>query len=248
MASPELLWNPAPPGTVLEGNEVQVWCVALDSPLSRAGELMRLLSPDELERADRFKFEQGRQHYIVGRATLRRLLGDVLQLDPATLKFDYIDRGKPALGGAHVGKLHFNVSHSHGLALIAVTRCAPVGVDIEYIRPVKHGDDIARRFFTASESAGLAKLAGAERPAAFFNLWTRKEAWLKATGAGIADSLNRAEFSFLPDDPPRVLNIAGEPGESDYWTVIDLKPATGFTGALAARTRDLNVRCWRCVE
>lgn len=248
MATFELLWNPPPPHTEIAESEVHVWSVDLDVPSSRTSELFEMLSADEQHRADKFKFNDGRARYIAGRSTLRRLLGRVLKLDPSALVFRYTERGKPELDGATAGQLHFNISHSDGLALIALTRSQNVGVDVESVRAVNYGEDIAARFFSNRESAGLAALPVAERPAAFFNLWTRKEAWLKATGDGIAESLKRVEVSFLPGEPARVLNIADAPDEAARWTLVDLKPADGFTGTLAIPAHDLNVRRWRWVE
>jgi 4'-phosphopantetheinyl transferase len=195
-----------------------------------------------------FKFQKGRDHFIVGRATLRRLLGNALKLDPAALTFSYGPRGKPELAGAAAGQLHFNVSHSGGLALVALTRRCPVGVDIEHDRPSTMGTEIAERFFTQRENAGLMQLPEARRAAAFINLWTRKEAWLKATGDGIATWLKRVEVSFLPGEPARVLAVDDLPEEPACWTLADLRPATGYSGAMAIRAHDLNVRCWRWVE
>lgn len=248
MASVELLWKEPPSDTALANDEVQVWSVDLDQPSSRVGELFHFLSPDEQQRASRFQIEQKRLENVVGRATLRRLLGKFLALDPAALVFNYTSRGKPELAGALAGKLHFSVSHSGGLALIAVTRLCPIGVDVEHVRPRRYDIEVARRFFTTRESTVLESLPEADRPAAFFNLWTRKEAWLKATGVGIAESMNRVELSFLPGEPAHILSVADAPDEAGKWTLAGLNPATGFIGALAVRARDLNVLCRHWVE
>ncbi len=248
MASVEPLWKEPPPDAALANDEVQVWSVDLDQPASRAGEMFQFLSPDERQRADQFQIKQKRLEHVVCRATLRRLLGKFLSLDPGALLFSYTSRGKPELAGPLAGKLHFNVSHSGSLALIAVTRLCPVGVDVEHVRPRRYDMDVARRFFTAHESAALETLPEAERPAAFFNLWTRKEAWLKATGVGITESLNRVELSFLPGEPARILSVADDPEEAGKWTLAGLNPAAGFIGALAIRARGLNVLCRHWVE
>ena len=248
MASVELFWKLSPSDIVLGDGEAHVWCVELDQSPSRTDKLFQLLSEEEQQRAKQFRFEEKRGHFIVGRATLRQLIGGCLKASPAALEFSYTQRGKPELAGALAGKVHFNVSHSDSLALIALTRVCPVGVDVERVRPRQYDMEIARRFFTARESAGLESLQEAERPSAFFNLWTRKEAWLKATGVGISESLGRVEISFLPGEPACVVSVVDKPEEAKEWTLVELKPAKGFVGALAIRARGLNVRCWQWVE
>lgn len=248
MASVELLWKLSPSDIVIEDGEAHVWCVELDRPASRIDEVFRFLSEDEQRRANEFRFEEKRRHFIVGRATLRQLIGECLKANPVALEFSYTQRGKPELAGLHTEKLHFNLSHSGNLALIALTRICPLGVDLEQVRAVRYDAEIARRFFTAPESASLESLPEDEQTGAFFNLWTRKEAWLKATGVGISESLGRVEISFLPGEPACVVNVVDKPEEAKKWTLVELKPAKGFVGALAIRARGLNVRCWQWVE
>jgi 4'-phosphopantetheinyl transferase len=149
------------------------------------------------------------------------------------------------LAGDYAGRLHFNVSHSGGLALVAITTICPVGVDLEEIRSLRYDLEIAKRFFTTSESAKLESLPVTDRPLAFFSLWTRKEAWLKAKGVGIAESLNHVDIACLPDEPVRVLDVTNEPKEAEQWTLAHLNPAEGFTGALAIRRPTARISCWR---
>ena len=248
MASVEIPWTKSSSGITPTNDEAHVWCVNLDLPPSATSELFKILTPDEQQRADQYKFERGRTRFITARSMLRRLLGNALQQDPSALTFRYTERGKPELTVAGEGQLRFNVSHSDALALIALTRSHAVGVDLERIRPVTYVREIADRFFTDRESAALALLPEAEQTTAFFNLWTRKEAWLKATGDGIAEALKRVEVSFLPAEPACILDIAGSPKGATEWTLMDLKPAEGFTGALAVQAKDLNVLCRQWVE
>jgi 4'-phosphopantetheinyl transferase len=244
MDSIDWLWNAptSPPG--LAEDQAQVWSFLLDESPARAGELAGLLTADERERAGKFGSEQLRNRFIVGRATLRRLLGRLLNCEPATLVFRYGEFGKPELDGPLAGALHFNLSHSGGAGLLAMARRGPLGIDLEKVRPVWDPQQIASRFFTEHEGRQLETVAEQERPEAFFRLWTRKEAWLKATGEGIAASLDRIEVSFLADEPARVLKVADDPGAADQWLLAGLAPARGFVGALAARARNLNIGCW----
>jgi 4'-phosphopantetheinyl transferase len=122
-----------------------------------------------------------------------------------------------------------------------------VGVDVERIRPMRDADRIAERFFSAREAEAFCKVPPAEQDAAFFSLWTRKEAWLKATGDGISESLSKFEVTFLPEDEPRVLAIAGDTAAGAAWSLCALNPASGFVGALAVQHRGVQLQCW-CVK
>jgi 4'-phosphopantetheinyl transferase len=222
--------------------EVHVWGVALDRLLPRA-ELVRALSAEERARAARFRFSRDCNRFICRRAVLRDILAGYLDTAPEDIAFCIGPAGKPALAtGSGAGALEFNVAHSDGTALIAVTRTGPVGVDIERIRPIDDAAGLVRRFFSARESALFQKLAPGAREEAFFNLWTRKEAWLKATGEGIGHSLHRVEVTFLSGETPRVIDVPDTADRADRWQLQALAPADGFAAALAIRAPRLTVR------
>jgi 4'-phosphopantetheinyl transferase len=231
----------------LQPQAVHIWAAPLDLATEQIGDLESLLSPDELERADKFRFPHLRNRYVAARGSLRVLLGRYLERDPAAVEFYYSSRGKPELKGQGVEQLHFNLAHSHDIALIAITRAAPVGVDVERIRPMRDADRIAERFFSAREAEAFCNVPAAEQDTAFFSLWTRKEAWLKATGDGISESLSKFEVTFLPAAEPRVLAIAGDPVAGAAWSLFALNPVSGFVGALALQHRDVQPQCW-CVK
>jgi 4'-phosphopantetheinyl transferase len=131
------------------------------------------------------------------------------------------------------------------VALLAVTQLGPVGVDVECIRPIKNVEDLVARFFSRRENEMFQKLPSEKRPAAFFNLWTRKEALLKATGEGIAGGLDRVEVSFLADEPARLLALPENTGEAERWSLSELLPASGFCGAVAIQSKPIRVRNWK---
>jgi len=237
-------WPPSPAELLLDPQAVHVWAVPLDLPPEGIASLATVLSTNELERAEKFRFPHLRSRYVAARGSLRVLLGRYLQLDPAALEFSYSSRGKPTLKGQGAESLHFNLAHSHELALIAITRAAPVGVDVERIRPMRDADRIADRFFSTREAEAFRKVPAAEQDAAFFSLWTRKEAWLKATGDGISESLSKFEVTFLNDDEPRVVAIAGDSAAGAAWSLSALDPAGGFVGALALQCQGIRIQCW----
>jgi 4'-phosphopantetheinyl transferase len=192
----------------------------------------RTLSALELERAARFHFDHHRNRFIVGRGWLRQLLGAYLSIPADRLEFEYSPNGKPALtGSAATGGLQFNLAHSEGLGVVAIAQRVTVGIDVEGVRPLADADDLTR-FFSTREHLEFTSLPEDQKRAAFFNLWTRKEAWLKATGDGIADLLARVEVSFVPGEPSQLLRLPA-PFPVASWSLCDLVPAPGFAAALA---------------
>ena len=242
-------WPSPPTHPDLADDEIHVWCAGLDKLVSDLPAFAEPLSESERKRADRFQFDRDRKRFIVRHGLLRMILGRYLNLEPARLSFTCESRGKPALAGTLDGRtLHFNLSHSDGLALFAVARRFALGVDVERIRPIPEIDQIAGKFFSARESAVLKALPAEQKLEAFFNCWTRKEAYLKATGEGIADALAQIEVSLVPGPTAQLLNIAGDAREASSWSLHPLAPAPGFTGAVAVKARDLKLACWRWPE
>jgi 4'-phosphopantetheinyl transferase len=238
-------WQPAAEFPALGEGAVHVWRVFLDQPAECRTELRRLLSADEEVRARRFHFPRDRDRFVVCRGTLRSLLGRYLAHDPGRLRFAYGPHGKPALvtNGA-TGRLRFNVSHSEGLALVAVTRGREVGVDLERVRPELDAEEIADRYFSAHEIQALRALPRPLRLKAFFHCWTRKEAYLKARGSGLALALDRFDVTLGPGDPAALLANRDDPAEARRWSLRELTPGPGFVGALAVEWHSARLWCW----
>jgi 4'-phosphopantetheinyl transferase len=237
-----ILWPSRPTAPPLAGNEIHVWATALSVAADVLERFSATLSPDEKERANRFKFEKHRNRYIAGRGVLRAILGQYLDVRAADLRFVFSANGKPAFAPDFAGAgIHFNLANTEDLALIAVTRVGAVGVDVECVRQVKDVDELVARFFSPRENALFQKVPDDQKPAAFFNLWTRKEAMLKATGEGITRSLSLVEVSFLPSEPARLLAIAGDATASERWKMWELGPANGFVGAVAIEGGTSNI-------
>lgn len=236
-------WPPPPEGLRLAGSEIHVWAAPLSVGRNILEGYAATLSPDEKARAERFRFEKHRDRFIAGRGMVREILGRYLQSQPAALRFDYLMNGKPALAGKFAsGGIHFNLSHSEDLALVAVTRIGIVGVDVECVREIKEVDDLVARFFSRRENELFQKVPSPEKPVAFFNLWTRKEALLKATGEGITRSLSLVEVSFLPGEPARLLAVSGDTAKAAQWSLRELQPAQEFVGAVAIQAGDISVK------
>ena len=192
--------TPSPPRSFqLASDEVHSWCASLDVPPETSARLYATLTSDERTRSARFRFERDRQRFIVARGVLRDLLGGYLQTPPGQIRFVYNAFGKPDLGPEFTRRLTFNLSHSAGLALIAIAAASNVGVDLEYIRAQSGYADIARRFFSAPEVDHLNALPSHLYAEAFFGCWTKKEAYLKACGEGLAIPLNSFSVPLTTD-------------------------------------------------
>jgi 4'-phosphopantetheinyl transferase len=236
-------WDAPPPTLSLGHDEVHVWRLTLDLPDDSLGRLWVTLAEDERGRASRFHFERHRKRFVAGRGQVRAVLACYLDREPAGLRFSYGLHGKPALAGAG-GDLQFNQSHSAGAALLAVTRGREVGVDLEQVRPREHFEALARRFFAPAEVAALAAVPAAQRELAFYQCWTRKEAFLKAGGEGLARPLDQFTVSLGPGEAARLLAVRGDPEEAPRWALRPLTPWPGFVACVALRGHGWGLRCW----
>jgi 4'-phosphopantetheinyl transferase len=236
-------WAPAPDVLATARDEVHVWRLALDLPPLKVEGLAHVLAPDEQERAGRFYQARDSKRFITGRGTLRTLLGRYLGVEPACLAFCYGPQGKPALPEER--SLRFNLAHSQDLALLAVTEGREVGIDLERVRPMADADQIITRFFSPHERAEFLALPEPERLVAFFRGWTRKEAYIKARGLGLAMPLDAFDVALAPGEPSRLLRVEGAPDEPGRWSFRDLEPGPGFLAALAVEGTGWRLRCFQ---
>src|SRR5438045_1350192 len=240
----EAIWKTPPAHWELSPSAVHVW-IADVSESAASDRWREILSPEEQERAGRFRFAKDRVQYSACRGILRLMLAGYLNIKPTEVRFGYNGHGKPGLADElNPAKLRFNVAHSHGLGLFAVTFDREIGIDIEQIRPEVATQEIAERFFAPEEVQTLFDLQPAERTAAFFHCWTRKEAFIKARGLGLSLPLNQFVVAFGPGTMPAVLSAKDDPQASGRWSVIDLNPAKGYAGAVVVETGGTELRLW----
>lgn len=223
----------------LEEGWLDVWRIDVRQPPAAVQELRALLSPDEEERAARYRFDHARESFVVTRAALRTLAGSYLEVPPREVAFGYTAKGKPELPG-----LTFNVSHGGDVAVAAFARSGRVGVDVEEIRPERDVRRLARRFFAPAENAALGVLDGQALVAAFYRCWTRKEAFVKAVGEGVSFDLRR--FVVSVDAEARILSIDGDAHAAASWWTADVSPGEGYAAAVVASApvAALSVRDW----
>jgi 4'-phosphopantetheinyl transferase len=213
--------------------QVDCWFLDPQRFAAVADELAAVLGPDERARADRFAFDRDRTEYVVCRGVLRCLLARYGDDSPSRLRFRYSPRGKPELDGpANPAGLRFNLAHSHGAAVVAVTQGRPVGVDVERVRPEADLGGLVRTCFAPEEQDEFWSLPESVRPRAFFAGWTRKEAFLKATGEGLGRPLDSFAVSLAPDAPARLLRVDGDEAAAG-WTLLDLTRDGAFAAAVA---------------
>jgi 4'-phosphopantetheinyl transferase len=232
----------------LDGCTVDVWWADLAALADAADTLRGLLSDDERARADRFRHERDRRSFVVARCLLRRLLARELGIEPHALVFRYGPHGKPSLAGRAGETLHFSVAHAHDRALYALTRGRgrAIGVDVERISVAGSDSAIAEQFFAPEEVTSLAALPSSEQPAAFFTLWTLKEAYLKATGAGLSQALDGFAVRHDPVAATWRLYPAGSPRPDDSWALRSLPCEPGYAAAVAVTgpIARLTIRRW----
>jgi 4'-phosphopantetheinyl transferase len=235
-------WNPVSPGSgaVMPSfpvARVDLWKLCLDQPPT-AGSPAGVLSADEIARAQRFHFEKDRIHFIHCRSALRFLLARYLGVSPAGIRFEYLSGGKPQLiAEQNPRRLQFNLSHSNNMALIAVGSELRLGVDIEKIRDNVDTPALAERFFSPRERAGLRALPGHLRVLAFFACWTRKEAFLKATGTGLSFPLEDFSVSTHPDLDPQLEEVQGHTEDPTHWFLTDLNVGQAYRATIALDRR-----------
>ncbi|MDA0746277.1 MAG: 4'-phosphopantetheinyl transferase superfamily protein [bacterium] len=237
-------WLPGPEIPVLQDGTVHVWRFPLALSEEDVAGLRARLSKDEITRADRFVFPEHRRRFTVARGVLRTVLARYLAVDPAEMCFEYGSHGKPFLAGHD---LHFNLSHSGGLGLLALVRGQRIGADVEQIREKVRHEQIANRFFSSGEVEALGRLPQPQRVVAFFTCWTRKEAYIKAIGEGLSCPLDRFDVSVVPGEPAELLCVRGDPGATTQWTMRALDLGPGYVGAVVVEGKVCKLQSWQWI-
>lgn len=248
-SSPSSFFGNCPEGGhLLPAGHIHVWRAIVDIPSDRLQVYQETLSPDELERAQRFKGSQLRQRFTAARGILRQILARYLRIPPGDIRLLSGPFGKPLLQDPAGSTLHFNVSHSQQLAVYAVSHDLEVGIDLEEDRDSLDYAGLAERICSPEEFMVFQNLPQAEQRAAFFRCWTRKEAFVKALGKGFSFPLKDVTVSFTPGEPPRILQprlTLSEAGSSpENWSLFHLPLGQGFWGALAVAGRPSLVKGW----
>ena len=190
----------------------------------------------------KFKFQRDKDHFVIARGVLRILLGKYLNLVPEKVQFAYSKYGKPKL--ADESNISFNLSHAQGKALLGFCITQNIGVDIECFNQELDFSNIANAFFSTAEAEQLNSLTAMKKAEAFFNCWTRKEAFIKAEGSGLSFPLKQFEVSLVPGEPVKLINTFWNPAEKENWSLYSFQPFPNFIGAVAIRRKKNILKFW----
>jgi 4'-phosphopantetheinyl transferase len=209
--------------------------------------LFGLLDSREREQANRFVTSELRRRHILSHGHLRIILGRYLGVTPEEVVFVQLIRGKPALDPVHGSPVTFNLSHSGDKCLVAVATERDIGIDVERVRPLAEWREIAQRFFSQRETARLSELPPELTEAAFFATWTRKEAYIKALGLGMALDLGAFEVEVDPRQESRLIWALDASEGPSAWCMRNVPVAPGYHAALAVRD-DTQSACVLCTD
>ena len=245
-------WRPIEFPLELSPEIVHVVRMRLDLSEALAAEYLKQLPAEEQVRAERFRFHDPRARFVGCRVPLRSILANCLGMAADAISFGYGANGKPELAAApkaaavqNAGtSIEFNLSHSGDWGLIALTVGSAVGVDIEQFDPRSEIQRLAERYFAKSEVAEFLQLSEESRQAGFYRGWTCKEAYMKATGRGMSQSLSSFAVRIDPDQPASLLSIDGEPDEPECWSVWSFDVTPNYAAAAMVARRPARLQLW----
>ena len=239
-------WQPCPLPTFLQSDEIHVWRVPLNPPSSLFPILWDKLNQEEQQRAKRFRLTIHQEAFVAARSALRFILSRYANCDPEALEFEVGSHGKPYLRSPSTSPpLTFNVAHSAGLALLAISLTRQVGIDVEHHRSEINYQSIAERICSPREKSSLFTLPLDQQRTAFFSCWTRKEAYVKAIGKGLIFPLHAITVSLLPGEPAALIDVAAQEEEPSRWSMCTLSPGPEYTGALVGDGHGWKPYCWQ---
>lgn len=205
------------PNFVILPNEVHLWYISYNMHLIDKTCLVK----NELDRADAFRFNVHRNQFLMYRSALRHILAVYYKIAPQNLVINYNRYGKPHLSDNRLN-LEFNLSHSSDMAILAITQKNAIGVDIEQIKPFDNLEDLVNRYFSIAEQKLFYLTTSKKKLESFYEIWTRKEAYIKAIGKGLSFPLDHITVSFCDDYPPRIISIESSTEEATYWSMHSL--------------------------
>ena len=229
----------------VDTGEVHLFCISMKHPDSRIREFSHTLSSNEVRKRDQLHFAEDRDRYVIRHGALREIVGGYLNIPACDVDIEYTEYGKPKIVENSASSwLQFNLTSSKDLALIAVTRMNHIGVDIEYIIDDFPSMEIASKYFSAGAMRQLYSLPEESRKRAFFNCWTRKEAYIKARGEGLSNPLDRFEVSLHPKSQAALLHHDEDPHESSRWSLQGIDLGNHYAAAFAVEGQISEYKFW----
>ncbi|KAA3647731.1 MAG: phosphopantetheine-protein transferase [Chloroflexi bacterium] len=232
-------WIPSQREAIPHKNEVHVWRISVPKFREIIPQLQPVLNEEERTRADRFHFDKDQESYIIAHSVLRLLLGGYAQLPSEEIEFTVNNYGKPQIVD---NSLQFNLSHSGDFVLIAIANSLILGVDVEKIHTRRAKIVLAKRFFSPLEFDHLMQLASGDFVQGFFNTWTRKEAYIKAIGAGLSIPLDSFTVSLKTDSPVELIEDSVNTNAPGEWTLKHIKVNDDYAAALAVKCKEVELK------
>jgi 4'-phosphopantetheinyl transferase len=217
---------------------VHLWRFWLNQPDPQVYACVQLLSPNERRRTASLYSVAQRKRFIIARGMLRTILGSYLNLEPTQLEFGVNPHGKPFLSGHTTADLtlQFNLTHAHGLALCAVTATRRLGIDLEWVHNRPYIPTAIQTFFSTREANRIRLLPTNQRVKAFYQTWTRKEAYAKALGTGI--------YGSFPLTDPRHTSFPHATSEDGLWTAVSIEPSLNYVATLIVEGHNFDLRAF----
>jgi len=238
-------WLEASQSSTIDFGEVHIFCISMKQSDFCIREFSHILSSNEDRKRDRLHFPDDRDRYVIRHGALREILGSYLNIPACDVDIDYAKYGKPKTAENSASSwLQFNLTSSRDLALIAVTCLNHIGVDIEYIIDDFPYMDVASKHFSSGEMKQLNSLPEESRKRAFFDCWTRKEAYIKARGEGLYNPLDRFEVSICPGDRAQLLQHDEDPKEALRWSLQNVDLGSQYAAAFAIEGQVSNYKYW----
>lgn len=243
------LWQEPSQEIFLAEDEAHIWLIALIQKEECLEFLADLLNENEKAKAAGFRFEIDKRSYAAAHGAMREILGFYLECYPQKIKFGQNCYGKPFLS-ENKTTIRFNLSHSHEWALLAVTKGKRIGVDIERIRAEIIEENLAEQIFSAVENEILWSLPKEFQVKAFFDCWTRKEAFIKAVGHGLSYPLKEFSVSLAPDQTPKLLSVKNFGDKAENWQIEELNVAANYAAAVVIESKHTNLKLyhWKCLK
>ena len=225
--------------TSINNSEVHVWQATLKNPSVLPGDISDFLSPFELERANKLKFPHDQEQFIVRHYLLRIILSKYCECHPKEIRFRYNSYKKPYIDLPEFNEINFNMSSSADLIIIGLCRKTDIGIDIEKVQEIENIEQIAQENFSHQELTYFN--CDSDRTAAFYNIWTRKEAFIKAIGKGFYFPLKSFYCEISSSGGFENITIPEHPVESKLWKTKALKAADGYVASLAIKSTGFSI-------
>lgn len=226
---------------LLSKDEVHIWQIALNQFDDVVKRSQDLLDETEKSKAANFRFEKDRRDYVAAHGAMREILSFYLDILPQNIEFETNYYGKPFLRSGN-NQINFNLTHSREWALLAVTKDIKIGVDIEFIRPELAAETLAKQFFSPLEIENLRIIPKQLQTKAFFNCWTRKEAFIKAVGKGLSYPLRDFSVAFSPFEEARLIALENSVQKTENWKIIELNIAENYAAAAAIEAKETQTK------